>query len=213
MFNDRIIKLDSTLFYSPLPDEYDSRPAEVYTFIPNNHSKLTEELNKYSNELYYKDSHRLLDNYKFLDFYKFPIVSMLKRENKIVGFATGYVRDWYPLNSIRLFNRFYHDNTSSRIKFTRELLRPTTYNCLVQQVEMAKILNYDMAFISREIRAIKFFENFINAINSYTENKWEFKKGPFLLTPDKNDLKSWQAIGYTKLKESDNNFWEHWKCK
>jgi hypothetical protein len=212
MSNHKIIEIDKNLLYSPIPTDYDSRPAEVYSFIPQEHKQLTEELNEYSSELYYKDTHRLLDNYKFINFYDFAFVSVFKLDKKIIGFATGYKRDFYPKNSVRILNRYYQDKTSLRTSFTREVLRPTTFNCILQQLELVKRLNFDYAFISREIRAVKFFETFINKLDKESGYSWEYKKGPFLLSPNQQDDKSWQSIGVVNLCNT-TDFWSHWKCK
>jgi len=208
-----IEEIDKDLFYSPSYEDDDSRPAEIYTFSPKSYPNLTQELNQFSNELYYRDNHRLIKNYTFLDFNNFEIASMWKRNNRIIAFATGYVRDCYPKNSIRILNRFYHDKSYSRVNFTRELLRPSTFHCVQQQILLAYRLGYDNAFISRELRAIKFFERFITALNQRSTHKWEYRKGPFLVSPDETDIKSWQSIGLTNLKYNDVDFWSYWKCK
>lgn len=209
----KIQEIENNLLFSPSFDDEDTRPAEIYTFCPKDFPTLTEELNQFSSELYYKDDHRLVANYTFLDFNDFPIVSLWKRNNAIVGFATGYSRDFYPTNTIRILNRFYHDKAYSRVKFTREMLRPSTFQCIQQQIILADRLNYAGAFISREMRAVGFFEKFINELNLRSTHCWEYKRGPFLMSPNDRDDKSWQSIGYTELKKSANNFWSGWKCK
>src|SRR6056300_1009250 len=102
-----IKEIEDNLLYSPA-HEIDSRPADIYTFIPSQQPKLTQELNNFSKGLYYKDNHRLLKNYTFLDFNEFKVVSVWKRDGRIVGFATAYARDFYPNNTVRILNRFYH---------------------------------------------------------------------------------------------------------
>lgn len=208
-----IKELEPNLFFSPAHKDGDTRPADIYTFVPSAYPELTKELNEFSNELYYKDDHRLVKNYTFLDFNQFQIASAWKHNNRIVGFATAYARDLYPSKSIRILNRFYHDKTDSRIGFTRELLRPSTFHCVQQQVLLASKLDYDIAFISREMRAVGFFRKFINELDKRSTHCWEYKKGPFLLSPNTNDEKSWQSIGAVKLKKTTTDFWSYWQCK
>ena len=208
-----IKEINKNLLFSPASDEGDTRPADIFSFYPKDYPELTQELNEFSKELYYKDDHRLVKNYTFLDFDDFDVVSVWKRNNKIVGFATAYNRDFYPTNSIRILNRFYHDKSYSRIKFTRELLRPSTFHCVQQQLLLVAKLGYSEAFISREMRAVKFFSKFIEALNDRSTHKWEYNQGPFLVSPNASDEKSWQSIGLVKFNNNYNNFWEHWKCK
>ena len=207
-----IKEIDKNLFYSPTSAEYDSRPADIYTFVPIIYPDLTEELNKYSKTLANKDEHRLLENYINIDFFEFPFVSMWKRDNKVVGFATGYTRELYPKNSIRILNRFYH-GTDSRVPFTREVLRPSFFHCIQQQLILAKKLKYDYAFFSREPRTNKHIKKLVDALNNKSKYSWEFKEGPFLMTPSYNNTKAWQSIAVTNITNSNNNFWENWRTK
>jgi len=213
MFSNQITEISHNLLYTPRPQEYDTRPAEVRTFIPSLYPELTEELNTYSATLKDKDNHRLLENYIDVDFNEFPFVTMLKQNNKIVGFSTGYTRDFYPEGCIRILNRYYQDSNSLRVKFTREVLRPTTFAIVEQQLEMCRRQDYKSAIISREPRTNKFFSSFIKAISDKGTQTWEMKEGPFLLTPSYNNPKAWQSIAYTKFKNSQENFWEHWRTK
>lgn len=203
--------MSRNLIHSEISEHFDSRPAEIISFITKDYPDLVAELNEYSKNI--NDNHRLYKNYKNINFSIFPFVSMWKRKNKIVGFATGWNRDIYPKNSIRIFNRFYHDKSLARVKFSREILRPSTLNCLNHQIELSKNLGYDYIFMSREPRTNKYFKEFVNGLNSKTDLRWEFKEGPFLVAPNPNDISCWQTIVMAELKKSENNFWKHWKTK
>ena len=209
-----ISEIDTNLLFSPAATlEQDTRPADIYTFIPTNYPELAKQLTDFSNELHFRDDHRLVKNYINMDFLQFPFVTMYKRDKQVVGFATGHVRDCYPKNSVRLLNRFYHDKTYSRKKFTRELLRPSTFCCIQQQMITASNLGFDTGFISRELRAIKFFSRFIKELDKRGTHSWEYKEGPFLVSPDAQDIKSWQSLALVEFKKTHHNFWSHWKCK
>ena len=202
------------LLFSPAATlAQDSRPADIYTFVPEEYPELTKQLSDFSNELYFRDDHRLVKNYVNLNFLQFPFVTMYKREKQVVGFATGHTRDFYPKQSVRLLNRFYHDKTYSRKNFTRELLRPSTFCCIQQQIIIASRLGFETGFISREMRAVKFFSRFINELDNRSTHRWEYKQGPFLVSPDVQDDKSWQSLALVEFKKTDYNFWSHWKCK
>lgn len=206
-----ILEIDNNLYFSPMSESGDTRPADIYTFIPTEYPHLVDELNEYSKSLMYKDDHRLLENYINLDFIKFPLVSVWKQDKKIVGFSTGYTRDFYPNNSIRLLTRFYHDKSDFRVQFTREVLRPSTFHCIQQQILLSQKLNFSYAFITREPRTNKFFKQFINALSIRGTHSWSFIEGPFLVTPDYNNPKSWQSIAATQFKNTEQNFWQHWR--
>jgi hypothetical protein len=203
----------NNLLCTDMPKEFDTRPAEVTTFIPKLYPELTNDLNKYSSTLKNKDSHRLLENYIDINFNQFPFVTMLKKHGTIVGFSTGYTRDVYPSQCVRILNRYYQDSENLRVNFTREILRPTTFAIVEQQLEMSRRLNYDTAIITREPRTHKFFTSFVNALSSKSSQKWELRKGPYLLTPSYNNHKAWQSIAYTKFKDTKEDFWQHWRTK
>ena len=135
---------------------------------------------------------------------------MYKRGDKITGFASCWNREFYQTGCVRILNNFYHDKETSRVKFTRELLRPSTFHCAQQQIILAARLGYEYAFISREPRTNKFFKNFINALSKRGTHKWEFKEGPFLVAPNPPDPTCWQSIGMTQLNKSNNKFWSQW---
>jgi hypothetical protein len=208
-----IKEINKNLFFSPLSETNDTRPADIYTFVPVEYPQLTQELNNYSKKLKYRDNHRLLENYIDIDFMQFPLVSMWKKNNEIVGFSTGYIRDFYPKRSIRLLNKFYHDKENSRVRFTREVLRPATFHCIQQQILLSQKLDFNCAFITREPRTNKFFKQFVNALSYRGSHNWNFKEGPFLVTPSHNNPKAWQSIAYTKFKGTENDFWQHWRTK
>ena len=130
-----IKEIGKNLFYSPTSTEYDSRPGDIYTFVPSLYPDLTNELNNYSKTLALVDNHRLLENYVNINFFDFPFVSIWKNNNSVVGFATGYTRDLYPTNSIRILNRFYH-GTNSRVPFTS--FGPSFFHCIQQQLITCK---------------------------------------------------------------------------
>lgn len=209
MFNE----IANNLLYTPMPSEFDTRPAEVTTFIPKLYTEITEELNNYSASLRKTDKHRLIENYIDVDFYEFPFVTVLKQDKNIVGFSTGYTRELYPQDCVRILNRYYQDSDNLRINFTREILRPTTFAIVEQQLEMCRRLGYATAIITREPRTNKFFNKFIRELTQQGSQSWELREGPFLVTPSYDNPKAWQSIAYTKFKDKQQDFWQYWRTK
>lgn len=186
----------------------DSRPADVTTFITRQYPQLTERLSAYSRKLV--DSHRLAGNYLDYDFKESHIATMYTVDDEIVGFSTGWARDFYPPNSIRLLNRFYQDPDRLRLPFAREFLRPTTFAALQQQMFLAARLGFANAFITRELRAKKQFAEFARTLDERTTHHWSFEPGPFLVAPDPDNRACWQSIILTKLKPGQP-FWTYWR--
>lgn len=207
------VELANNLLCTDMPKQFDTRPAEVKTFIPSLYPELTEQLNQYSSTLMHNDSHRLLENYIDIDFNSFPFVTMLTQHDTIVGFSTGYTREFYPNGCVRILNRYYQDSETLRVNFTREVLRPTTFAIVEQQLEMSRRLNFETAIITREPRTHKFFTSFIDALSNKGSQEWELRKGPYLLTPSYNNPKAWQSIAYTKFNNKVENFWQNWRNK
>ena len=203
----QISELEPNLFYSPPDIDNDTRPASIETFIPSDYPDKIDELAAYCNSV--DDNHRLRDNYLNLDFTIFALVSIWRLRGNIVGFATGWARDTYPTKSIRLLNRIYHDPISSRVAFTRELLRPATFSCIQQQLILSDRLGFAHKFISREERAAGFFMRFIHELDTKTTHSWEYKRGPFLVAPDPLAKSCWQSIGVTSSSNNDT-FWKEW---
>jgi len=205
-----IQEIERNLLYSPIPEQYDVKPAEIYTFIPSEHPELLDELHVYCNDI--TDGHRLVNNYVGHDFSNYPFVTTWKRDNKLVGFCTGWDREFYYPGSVRLLNRFWLDPEHGRPQ-GRAILRPSTYNCIQQQLYMADRLGYKFPFISRELRTPKHFELFIIELNNRSIKDWEYRLGPYLLAPDPGSFTCWQSIGLAVTGVDTKGFWEYWKTK
>lgn len=184
-----------------VPEGDDKRAAEVETFVPTKFVEKVAQLEEYTNTLYFRDNHRLVENYKFLKFNKFPFVSIFRRQDQILGFATSVVKESFPAKSIRLFNRFYYD-VNYRTNLSNEFIRPTVLNCINQQLAFSKQAGFEYAFISRE-KAPMHFKKTTDELNKKSiQNNWEFRKGPFEIIPN-----SFQSVSVTQLAGTDNTFW------
>lgn len=184
-----------------VPEGDDKRAAEVETFVPTKFVEKVAQLEEYTNTLYFRDNHRLVENYKFLKFDEFPFVSIFRRQDQILGFATSVVKESFPAKSIRLFNRFYYD-VNYRTNLSNEFIRPTVLNCINQQLAFSKQAGFEYAFISRE-KAPMHFKKTTDELNKKSiQNNWEFRKGPFEIIPN-----SFQSVSVTQLAGTDNTFW------
>lgn len=155
-----IQKIDDWLF-TPQPIKDDTRPAEVWTRPTTEYDLLKIEHLLYNT----KDDHWLAKNYTIKQIERLKIISIMKRDGKIVGFSG--VQDIEP--GSRMLSRLYQI-PENRIQFTRELLRPTIH----AMVEHQSLLVEKNAIITREERQSNYFRRFIEAINKKSTRKWEF---------------------------------------
>lgn len=188
----------------------DERSGTVETWIPELYPSATNELNEYM-RVVSENNDRLSDNYKGLNYFDFPFVTTVKRNNKIIECGTGYHTSVYPQDCIRVMNRYYRAPTS-RPFLTTEYARPTKVAVIEQQLEMAKRLNFNVAIITRD-RAKRHLTKFADALTSNSNHVWEVGNNKCLVTPSYDNPRAWQYIAMTKLKNIDYNFWNHWQTR
>jgi len=177
-----ISELDEYKLYSPMPEDYDTRPAELITFLPENEPSLMSELELELMLFNAVDSHRLIENYSFSKMKKMICVTLMKRDNLIVGFSG--IQKMEIGN--RILSRLYQSN-DNRVSFSREIGRPTLLNMVEHQCTISDKLNLKNLFISREPRgSMKHVKSFIDKLNSHTSSKW--KQHPNLLETVKGSM-------------------------
>lgn len=192
--------------YSP----NDERSGTVETWVPSLYPDATEELNDYM-KVVSESNDRLSDNYKDLDYFSFPFITTVKRNNKIIECGTGYHTSVYPPDCIRVMNRYYRAPTA-RPYLTTEYARPTKVAVIEQQLEMAKRLEFNVAIITRD-RARRHLTKFADALTRNSNHKWEVGDNRCLVTTSYNNPRAWQYIAITKLQSIDYDFWKHWQTK
>ena len=131
---------------------------------------------------------RLAENYKDIDYFNFPFVTTVKRDNKIIECGTGYHCSVYPQNCIRVMNRYYRAPTS-RPTVTTEYARPSKLAVIEQQLEMAKRFNFEVAIITRD-RTQRHLIKFADALTSKSKYVWEVSNKKCLITPNDKNPKS-----------------------
>lgn len=178
-----IHEIEEYKLYSPMPKDYDTRPAELITFLPKNETELMAELELELMLFNAVDNHRLIENYTFSKMQEMIAITLMKRENLIVGFA-GVQK----LNlGHRILSRFYQSPVENRVNFSREVGRPTMMNIVKHQCLICDKLGLTNLFISREPRgSLKHVEKFIDKINNSTNTSW--KLNPKLLETVKGSM-------------------------
>lgn len=189
----------------------DERSGIVETWIPDLYPDSTKELNEHMRSVL-RNNDRLSDNYQELDYFNFPFVTTVKRNNVIIECGTGYTRSVYPKNCFRVMNRWYRAPTSRHSLITTEWALPTKVAVIEQQLEMAKRMDCDVAIITRD-RAKRHLTKFAVALSSKSNHEWQVTNNKCLVTPSYNNPRAWQYIAYTKLKNIDYDFLKQWQTK
>ncbi len=161
-----------------MPTANDTRPAEVWTRKTTDYDLVEIEACMYA----VKDDHYLIDNYKIEQIENLHTISIMRRDDRIVGFSG--VMD-IKLGS-RILSRLYQ-TPDNRVQFTRELLRPTIHAMLEHQ----SLLVEKNAVISREKRQANYFKRFVGAINKNSTRKWKLTAELYETVPN-----SWQYIAW-----------------
>jgi hypothetical protein len=173
-----ISKIDDWL-YTEQPSN-DTRPAEVWT-----RKTKPEDLSDIDKLLYgLKDTHWLAKNYTMDQIEKLKVISIMKREGKIVGFSG--IQD-IDIGS-RILSRLYQV-PKNRVRFTRELFRPTIQAMVEQQLLLEGKDN--QVVISREPRQSKYFKRFVDELNKRSTAKWTLNNQLYETVPG-----SWQYIAW-----------------
>lgn len=173
-----IQKIDDWLF-TPYPEEYDTRPAEVWT------RKTTDIDLLHIERLLYeiKDDHWLHKNYTIEQIERLEYISLMKKQDQIVGFS--------GVQKINLGNRILtrlYQIPENRVKFTRELLRPT----IRAMVEHQSLLVKDKAIITREPRQSRYFRRFVEALNKRSTIKWHIDNVLYETVPNSMQYVAWR---------------------
>lgn len=165
---DSIEELGDYKLYSPMPKNFDTRPAELITFLPENEPSLMTELQLELMLFNAIDNHRLIENYSYSKMKEMICITLMKRDDLIVGFSG--IQKMKIGN--RILSRLYQSN-DNRTSFSREIGRPTLVNMVDHQCIIADRLKLKNIFISREPRgSMKHVRSFIDKLNSNTRSKW-----------------------------------------
>lgn len=162
------IEVKDGKLYSPMPESYDTRPAEIIT-APFAKADI-ELLDLWYWFREFKDQHWLGKNYHYEYFENCEAISLMKRDGFVVGFSCIKKLD----AGHRLLTRLYQE-PNNRVKFSREFMRPTIFTMVEHQLLMCDMLGLKDVFISREQRANKYFKKWCEALNNKSSCRWTYK--------------------------------------
>jgi len=117
---------------------------------------------------------RLNYNYERINWFDYEVISLYRRDRKIVGFSTiSHRPEYYEPGECRILNRYYEFPTMRR---TSKVVGGD-HVCLMvkQQIKFAKKLGYKKVFMSRT-RSPKYMFAFARMLTEKTEHNWIIEK-------------------------------------
>lgn len=182
-------------------DINDHKSVDIYTFIPSVDINWKKRIEKYIDTIRNKND-RLIENYTTLDLDDHVAISVMLKNDNIMGFSTVWNRKFYGDNTVRIFNRWWEDPKLRRTsKIIGDTHLVTTAN---HQLQIAKEHGFKWAFISRETTP-KYLEKVIKVLDEATEYNWIFHDQKIALW-NNAEKDRWQWVGYTNLN-NDNEEW------
>ena len=155
-----------------------------------------------------KTNDRLSHNYgNNLDLTDSIAITTVRNGNELIAFSTILHREMFG-NCIRILNRYFRHPEYRRMNWGHQRrIKDYTYQMILQQILYAKDSDYDIVFVSRELKD-KNLDNFdstaLNRFIDYFPNrdKWIFSPKMHLVSTPKIFKENWQSILYYKLKEN-----------
>ena len=178
------------MMFSSGNSKYHNKNAscDVLTFVPSERPDMIEQLKGLN--------FRADPNYADIDWYEFVCISVMLKQDTVMGFSSVWHRPkYYQHDEVRILNRWW-EHESLR-EHGMEIARPHVIASVDHQMQMSKQLGYNKAFISRE-RNPRFFKKLINTIGDKTNTKWYvFKDKQCVCMPKASSC--WQYKGETIL--------------
>lgn len=178
------------MMFSSGNSKYGNKNAscDVLTFEPSARPDMIEQLKGLN--------FRADQNYADIDWHEFVCISVLLKQDTVMGFSSVWHRPkYYQHDEVRILNRWW-EHESLR-EHGMEIARPHVIASVDHQMQMSKQLGYNKAFISRE-RNPRFFKKLINTIGDKTNTKWYvFKDKQCVCMPKASSC--WQYKGETIL--------------
>lgn len=151
---------------------------------------------------------RLASNYteEALELDSCIAITITKDEEKIIAFSTILHRHMFG-DAVRILNRHYKSPDARRLSWGHQRrINSYTYEMIKQQVQFAKERDYDVAFISRELKGNNLDNLNFTALNRFKnyfpdKEKWIFSPKMHLVVMPKRFKQNWQSILYYKLNK------------
>lgn len=181
------------IMYSAGNSKYKNKNSEcdVFTFLPEERTDILKKLKNIN-----FDNEKLKDNYKSINWFDFECITVLLKNEDIMGFSSVWHRDkYYKKGEVRVLNRYW-EHPSLRMPGI-EIARPHLISSITHQLIFAKKKGYTSAFISRE-RNYRFMKKLLNEIEKKTDTKWSLSDKKVCVCK-KDNLSCWQYKGETKL--------------
>lgn len=139
---------------------------------------------------------RLNYNYERINWFDYEVISLYRRDRKIVGFSTiSHRPEYYEPGECRILNRYYE---APEMRRTSKVFADD-HVCLMvkQQMKFARQLGYTKVFISRT-RSPNYFKRFIKTMAEKNKQKWIMEKNKIAVC-DSNIDDCWQWKAWIEL--------------
>jgi len=165
--------------------------CDVLTFEPNDRIDIVKKLKKIN-----FDNEVLKNNYINIDWNEFDAITVLLKDEVILGFSSIWHRDkYYNKGEVRILNRYW-EHPDLRMP-GQEIARPHLISSITHQLKYAKDLGYNKAFISRE-RNYRFMKKLMEEIQTKTNTVWSLPEQKICVC-DTNSPSCWHYKGETVL--------------
>ena len=165
--------------------------CDVLTFEPKENVNIINKLQEIN-----FDDETLANNYRSIDWYEFECITVLQKDQEILGFSSVWHRPkYYEKDEVRILNRYW-EHKKLRMPGL-ELARPHLIASILHQLKYSKDLGYKKAFISRE-KNYRVMKKLVSEIQNKTNTQWTLSdKKVCVCFPEA--LSCWQYKGETLL--------------
>lgn len=182
-------------------DINDHKSVDIYTFIPSVDINWKKRIEKYIDTIRNRND-RLIENYTTLDLDDHVAISVMLKNDNIMGFSTVWNRKFYGDNTVRIFNRWWED---PKLRKTSKIIGDTHLVAVANhQLQIAKENGYEWVFISRE-KTPNYLKKIVETLDKSTEYKWISYPKKIPVCCRTQDV-CWQWIGYTNLNHNNDNW-------
>jgi len=165
--------------------------CDVLTFMPDENAEIIKKLEKIN-----FDDEELSNNYQSIDWYEYKCITVLLKNEEILGFSSVWHRPkYYGSDEVRILNRYW-EHKKLRM-YGAELARPHLISTIMHQLKYSKYFGFKKAFISRE-KNYRVMKKLIAEIQNKTNTQWTMdNKKVCICVPESPSC--WQYKGETLL--------------
>ena len=166
--------------------------CDVLTFAPEDRTDLLKRLKgiDFANE-------EIANNYEGIDWFAFDCVTVLMKDDEILGFSSVWHRpEYYEPGEARILNRYW-EHPKLRMN-GRIIARPHLIATVEHQLKFAKDAGYKKVFISR-CRNPGFMKRLFIELGQKTNTQWKLHDGKVAVCDPKHNS-CWQHKGTYEIK-------------